>query len=92
MGKTKKQKMKRSKWKGLFTTPKTPKIKTLRTNMMPRNSTITPKLVDQTFQVHSGNKFKNVTISNEMLGHKFGEFVKTRAVFEYKKKKKKKKT
>jgi small subunit ribosomal protein S19 len=84
--------MKRSKWKGLFTTPKTSKNETSQTTKMPRNNSITPKLIEQTFQVHSGNTFKSVTVSDKMLGQKFGEFVKTRAVFEYKKKKKKKKT
>lgn len=91
MGQTKKKKMKRSKWKGLFTAPKISKNKLPQTPKMPRNSAITPKLIEQTFQVHNGNAFKNVTVSNEMLGQKFGEFVKTRAIFEYKKKKKKKK-
>lgn len=83
--------MKRSKWKGLFTKPRTPKNETLRTDIMHRNNTITPRMTNQTFRVHRGNTFKNITISSEMLGQKFGEFVRTRAVFEYKKKKKKKK-
>lgn len=48
-----------------------------------------PKYVGRSFQIHNGNQFKNLTVLDEMLGHKFGEFAKTRAIFEYKKKKKK---
>jgi len=84
--------MKRSKWKGLFTSQKISEKKQHQVTKMPRNSSIAPKFMDQTFQVHRGNAFKNITVSSEMIGQKFGEFVKTRAIFEYKKKKKKKKT
>jgi len=83
--------MKRSKWKGLFIKPKNLENKALKQAKMCRNSTVLPKLLEQTFQIHNGTNFKNITVSKEMLGHKFGEFAKTRAVFEYKKKKKKKK-
>jgi len=82
--------MKRSKWKGLFIKPKNSKKQTLKQTKMCRNSYILPKLVEQTFLVHNGKSFKNVTVSKEMLGYKFGEFTRTRAIFEYKKKKKKK--
>lgn len=80
--------MKRSKWKGLFTKPENFKNKKAR---MSRNNSIIPGLIEKTFQVHTGNTFKNITVSKEMVGHKFGEFARTRATFEYKKKKKKKK-
>ena len=84
--------MKRSKWKGLFIKPKKPKKNKITTQTkMCRNSYILPKLFEETFLVHNGRNFKNVTVSKEMLGHKFGEFVRTREIFEYKKKKKKKK-
>ena len=79
--------MKRSKWKGLFTKPKNPKNK----ETIHRNNSIIPKFIENTFYVHNGKNFKTITVSKEMLKHKFGEFVKTRANFEYKKKKKKKK-
>ena len=83
--------MKRSKWKGLFIKPKKLKDKTLKQTEMYRNSYILPKLLEQTFLIHNGKSFKSVTVSKEMFGHKFGEFVRTREIFEYKKKKKKKK-
>lgn len=84
--------MKRSKWKGIFIKSKNlKKGKTTAQTKICRNSYILPKLLEQTFSVHNGRNFKNVTVSKEMLGHKFGEFARTREVFEYKKKKKKKK-
>jgi small subunit ribosomal protein S19 len=43
-----------------------------------RRSTILPQFVGLTFQVHNGNKFIPVFISEEMVGHKLGEFAPTR--------------
>ena len=43
-----------------------------------RRSTILPQFVGLTFQVHNGNKFIPVLVSEEMVGHKFGEFAPTR--------------
>ena len=43
-----------------------------------RRSTITPDFVGQTFAVHNGNKFIPVFISENMVGHKLGEFAPTR--------------
>jgi small subunit ribosomal protein S19 len=43
-----------------------------------RRSTILPNFIGLNFQVHNGNKFIPVTISEEMVGHKFGEFAPTR--------------
>ena len=43
-----------------------------------RRSTILPQFVGLTFQVHNGNKFIPVNISEEMVGHKLGEFAPTR--------------
>jgi small subunit ribosomal protein S19 len=43
-----------------------------------RRSTILPQFVGLTFQVHNGNKFIPVTVSEEMVGHKLGEFAPTR--------------
>ena len=47
----------------------------------PRRSTILPNFVGLTFQVHNGNKFIPVTVSEEMVGHKFGEFAPTRTYY-----------
>ena len=46
-----------------------------------RRSTILPGFVGLTFQVHNGNKFIPVAISEEMVGHKLGEFAPTRTYY-----------
>jgi small subunit ribosomal protein S19 len=43
-----------------------------------RRSTITPEFVGHTIAVHNGNKFIPVYISENMVGHKLGEFAPTR--------------
>ena len=46
-----------------------------------RRSTIMPQFVGLTFGVHNGNKFIPVSVSEEMVGHKFGEFAPTRTYY-----------
>ena len=46
-----------------------------------RRSTILPLFVGFTFAVHNGNKFIPVSVSEEMVGHKFGEFAPTRTYY-----------
>lgn len=53
-----------------------------------RNSIIFPNFVGKTVQVHNGKDYIKIIIIKEMIGHKLGEFVKTRKTFKYKKKKK----
>ena len=43
-----------------------------------RRSTITPELVGHTLAIHNGKKFFPVYISENMVGHKLGEFAPTR--------------
>jgi small subunit ribosomal protein S19 len=43
-----------------------------------RRSTITPEMVGHTFAVHNGRKFIPVYVSENMVGHKLGEFSPTR--------------
>ena len=43
-----------------------------------RASTITPDFVGHTFAVHNGNKFIPVYVTENMVGHKLGEFSPTR--------------
>jgi len=43
-----------------------------------RRSTILPQFVGLTFQVHNGAKFIPVLVSEDMVGHKLGEFAPTR--------------
>jgi small subunit ribosomal protein S19 len=43
-----------------------------------RRSMILPEFVGHTFAVHNGNKFIPVYVSENMVGHKLGEFAPTR--------------
>lgn len=43
-----------------------------------RRSTIYPAFIGHTFAVHDGHKFVPVYITEDMVGHKLGEFVPTR--------------
>ena len=43
-----------------------------------RRSTVTPEMVGHTLAVHNGRKFVPVYISENMVGHKLGEFALTR--------------
>jgi len=43
-----------------------------------RRSTIIPEMVGHTFAVHNGRKFIPVFVSENMVGHKLGEFSPTR--------------
>lgn len=43
-----------------------------------RRSTITPDFVGLNFSVHNGKSFINVFVSDNMVGHKLGEFAPTR--------------
>lgn len=43
-----------------------------------RRSTITPEFVGLTFAVHNGRLFQNVFATENMVGHKLGEFSPTR--------------
>ena len=78
--------MTRSVWKGPFVHPsllkKIDKLKDA-PNKKPiktwsRNSTIIPDFVGHSFMIHNGKSFIPITISEEMVGHKLGEFAPTR--------------
>lgn len=43
-----------------------------------RSSMIVPEMVNHTFAVHNGNKFIPVYVTENMVGHKLGEFSPTR--------------
>jgi len=43
-----------------------------------RRSTVTPEMIGHTFGVHNGKKFIPVFITENMVGHKLGEFAPTR--------------
>ena len=46
-----------------------------------RRSTILPQFVGLTFAVHNGQKHIPVMVTEEMVGHKFGEFAPTRTFY-----------
>ena len=78
--------MSRSIWKGPFVDPslikKVEKMKT-QSNSTPiktwsRKSTIIPEFVGVSFLIYNGKKFIPIKISEEMVGHKLGEFSPTR--------------
>jgi small subunit ribosomal protein S19 len=46
-----------------------------------RRSTILPQFVGVTFGVHNGHKFVPVFVSENMVGHKLGEFAPTRTYY-----------
>ena len=43
-----------------------------------RRSTILPEMIGYTFSVHNGRRFLPIYISENMVGHKLGEFAPTR--------------
>ena len=78
--------MTRSVWKGPFvditllkkaqTVSSSGKKEVIKT--WSRRSTILPQFVGLTFGVHNGRKFIPVSVTENMVGHKFGEFSPTR--------------
>lgn len=46
-----------------------------------RRSTILPEFVGLTFAVHNGKKFLPVFVTEDMVGHKLGEFAPTRTFY-----------
>ena len=46
-----------------------------------RRSTILPQFVGLTFGVHNGQKHIPVSVTEDMVGHKFGEFAPTRTYY-----------
>ena len=46
-----------------------------------RRSTILPQFVGINFAVHNGKKFVSVSVTEGMVGHKFGEFAPTRTFY-----------
>ena len=81
--------MARSVWKGPYVDEslinKVDKIKN-ESNRKPiktwsRKSTILPDFIGVSFLIHNGKKFISITVSEDMVGHKLGEFAPTRQFF-----------
>ncbi len=87
--------MSRSKWKGPYVDTNSLKElqnlkKTYIKTVITRNSKILPKFLEKTFEIYNGKKFTEILVTEEMIGHKFGELSSTRKRFAFKKKKTKK--
>jgi small subunit ribosomal protein S19 len=48
-----------------------------------RRSTVVPELIGQTFAVYNGKKFVPVFVTENMVGHKLGEFSPTRTFYSH---------
>ena len=78
--------MSRSVWRGPFVDPslikkvekQKGKYNTSPIKTWSRKSTIIPEFVGYSFLIHNGKKFIPIKISEEMVGHKLGEFSPTR--------------
>lgn len=86
--------MSRSKWKGPFVDNNL--VNKIATNknkntflIKSRNSTIIPIFIGKCFKIYNGKIYHKITITEKMIGHKFGEFSPTRKPFSYKKTNKK---
>jgi len=79
----------RSVWKGPFVDgfllKKADKVRSAGRNEVirtwSRRSTILPQFVGLTFGVYNGHKFVPVLVTEDMIGHKFGEFSPTRTFY-----------
>ena len=78
--------MSRSIWKGPFVDPSLlKKVEKLKSQSKPvpiktwsRKSTIIPEFIGVSFLIYNGKKFIPIKISEDMVGHKLGEFSPTR--------------
>ena len=78
--------MTRSLWKGPFS--EIDLQKNLKTKIWSRRSVVLPKFMGKDFLIYNGQRFIPLKVSEEMVGHKFGEFASTRKKSIHKKKRK----
>ena len=76
--------MSRSKWKGPFVDSNL--LREIKINKKvfltkSRNSTIIPSFVGKCFKIYNGKIFHKVIITENMVGHKLGEFSPTRTFY-----------
>lgn len=81
--------MSRSLWKGPYVSQKSIQNKS-EVFLVARNLEIVPAFLGLTFKVYNGKRYTNLTVTNDMIGYKFGEFSFTRTNFVFKKKAQKK--
>ena len=82
--------LKRVKWKGILLNNhiliKVKEKSKKPVKVLSRHSVITPVCLGKTFEIYNGFKFIKVVVSDNMIGHKFGEFSPTRVKAVFKKK------
>ena len=84
--------IKRSKWKGILFKKKFFNILKIKNNLNKnieiynRNSTISPICLNRNFNIYNGKIFIKITVTEQMIGHKFGEFSLTKKKHVFKKK------
>ncbi|KAF1915163.1 hypothetical protein BDU57DRAFT_518006 [Ampelomyces quisqualis] len=79
----------RSVWKGPNILPLPIKRAKVGEKIVPirtqaRSATILPNFVGLKFQIHDGKRYQDITITEDMVGYKLGEFAPTRKNFTYK--------
>lgn len=79
--------MSRSKWKIPFIDPSLINKKSQKIKIFSRQSTIYPFFLHKTVLIHNGKSMIKTKITDNMLGQKFGEFVKTKQSHVFKKNK-----
>lgn len=84
--------MARSLWKGPFIDfslwKNIKKAKNKQNKLFSRRSLILPTFIGKKFSVYTGNKWINLTINQDKIGHYFGEFAFTKKIAIYKRKSK----
>src|SRR6476659_5035310 len=65
-----------------------PPVKPKVTNSYCRNTVILPSLINKTFNIYNGTMYLKVLVSENIIGHKFGEFSQTKKRYYFKKGKK----
>jgi small subunit ribosomal protein S19 len=83
--------MSRSTWKGVFIhkslLKNINKLNKARIRTWSKGSTIVPNLIGVQLEIYNGKEFTELNVTEEMVGHKLGEFIPTRVKFSYKKNK-----
>jgi len=79
--------MGRSKWKGPYFNFKNLNKTNQQKKILDKNSEIVPQFIGKTLQAYNGKTYIEVPVTNDMINHKFGEFLFTRGKFTFKKNK-----
>jgi small subunit ribosomal protein S19 len=85
--------MSRAKWKGPYVEvleEKDFQKHKQKAFILSRSSEIVPAFLGLTFNIYNGKIYVELTVTDEMIGHKFGEFSFTRSKFMFRKKNKQK--